>query len=241
MTEGLALANESIMNDILRKYGELLADVDAWFARCHKAFPREIVCGEGCSECCRGLFDITLLDACYLKLGFDRLDATVRQRVLDSVGERLVQFRTLWPEFDAPYVLNYRPEGEWEELMPEEDETPCVLLEEGRCLLYAYRPMTCRLNGIPHVDTSGEVLFEEWCTLNFATIDPLEQDVLRGEFRRIFRDELLLFSNLTLTLFSRGLNELDTFIPTALFIDFAGFDWRGWLERTALVVNPPCE
>ena len=26
----------------------------------------------------------------------------------------------------------------------------CPLCQEGRCLLYAYRPMICRLHGIPH-------------------------------------------------------------------------------------------
>jgi hypothetical protein len=26
----------------------------------------------------------------------------------------------------------------------------CALNEQGRCLLYAYRPMICRLHGIPH-------------------------------------------------------------------------------------------
>ena len=68
------------MEEILKKYGALLAEVDAWFKRCMEAFPAEIACRSGCSECCRGLFDITLLDACYLKYGFDRLDARVQRR-----------------------------------------------------------------------------------------------------------------------------------------------------------------
>jgi Fe-S-cluster containining protein len=235
------LKDKQELERILEQYGLLLAEVDAWFGRCQEAYPREIACCAGCSECCRGLFDITLLDACLLKDGFDRLDEAVRQRVLARVAPRLAQIRTLWPEFDAPYILNHRPEEEWEALMPEEDETPCVLLEEGRCLLYAYRPMTCRLNGIPHIDASGEILFDEWCTLNFSSIDPLGEEALRGEFRRVFRDELLLFRKLTTTLLDHELNELDTFIPLALLIDFARFDWHGWLERTVLVENQPCD
>ncbi|HEY6837752.1 MAG TPA: YkgJ family cysteine cluster protein [Geobacteraceae bacterium] len=229
------------MNAILRKYADLLGEVDAWFARCLEACPAEISCRAGCAECCRGLFDITLLDACLLKEGFDRLDAATRQRVLGRVAGHLARMRMLWPEFDAPYVLNYRPEGEWEELMPDEDETPCVLLEEGRCLLYAYRPMTCRLHGIPHVDVSGEVIFDEWCTLNFPSVDPLRIESLSGEFCRIFDDELKLFQSFTTQLLNQQLSELDTFIPTALLMDFVGFDWRGWLEKTPLVTNPTCE
>jgi Fe-S-cluster containining protein len=228
------------MNDILNKYRDLLAEVDAWFVRCLEACPQEIACRPGCAECCRGLFDITLLDACLLKQGFDRLPPETQAAVRERALLRLRGMQHHWPEFAAPYVLNYRPEGEWEALMPEEDETPCVLLEDGRCLLYAYRPMTCRLNGIPHIDASGEVLFDEWCTLNFPATDPLRQEALRGEFRRIFRDELRLFRLLTTTLFDHEINELDTFIPAALLVDFAAFDWRRWREQTTLVENPPC-
>ncbi|HEY6009607.1 MAG TPA: YkgJ family cysteine cluster protein [Geobacteraceae bacterium] len=230
------------MKDILRKYGELLAEVDAWFASCHDAFPREIACREGCSECCRGLFDITLLDAAYLKQGFDRLAPGAQSAVRGKALLRLKGMQRHWPEFSAPYILNYRPEEEWEMLMPEEDETQCVLLgDDGRCLVYDHRPMTCRLNGIPHIDCSGEVLFDEWCTLNFAATDPLRLEPLRGEFRRTFRDELLLFRTLVATLLNHELNELDTFIPTALLLDFEGFDWRDWFARTTLVENPPCD
>jgi Fe-S-cluster containining protein len=228
------------MEEILKKYGTLLAEVDAWFARCMEACPAEIACRSGCSECCRGLFDITLLDACYLKYGFDRLDAQMQAAVRTKATAHLRELQRLWPDFREPYTLNYRPEEEWEALMPEDDETPCPLVgNDGRCILYDFRPMTCRLNGIPLVDISGEVFFEEWCTLNFTGQDPLDMQELRGEFLRIFADELLLFRQLTTTLCNQRLNELDTFIPTALLIDFAGFDWPAWLQRIRLVENPP--
>ncbi|MCM2357392.1 MAG: YkgJ family cysteine cluster protein [Geobacteraceae bacterium] len=229
------------LEKILRGYGLLLAEVDAWFARCLAAQPRAIACGAGCSECCRGLFDITLLDACYLKYGFDRLDARVQAAVRAKAVARLQGLQALWPDLREPYILNFRPEEEWEELMPEDDETPCPLVDnEGRCLLYNFRPMTCRLNGIPLVDRSGEVFYEEWCSLNFTGGDPLAMKELRGEFYRIFADELSQFQQFTAILCKQQLNELDTFIPTALLIDFAGFDWPTWLQGSRLVENPPC-
>src|SRR6266567_4960043 len=227
------------LEKILSSYGLLLAEVDTWFSRCMQVCSAEIACGAGCSECCRGLFDITLLDACYLKYGFDRLDAQVQTAVRAKAIARLHELQRLWPDFSEPYTLNYRPEEEWESLMPEDDETPCPLVDnDGRCILYNFRPMTCRLNGIPLIDLSGEVFFEEWCTLNFTGRDPLAMKELRGDFLRIFADELLLFQQLTAILCNRQLNELDTFIPTALLIDFAGFDWPAWLQRTRLVENP---
>ena len=59
------------MNNLLDRYGALLGEVDVWFQTCSLRYPEQIVCRQGCSSCCRGLFDITLLDALYLKRGFD--------------------------------------------------------------------------------------------------------------------------------------------------------------------------
>jgi Fe-S-cluster containining protein len=207
--------------NILAAYGDLLASVDGWFNRCVKSAGSHITCHTGCSGCCRGLFDITLLDACYLASGFEQLEPLQRERVLAKCLTRLTELQTLWPELAHPYLLNHRPDDEWEELMPDEDETPCVLLsDEGKCLLYRYRPMTCRLHGIPLVDLSGEHFYEDWCTENFTAIDPLTLPDLRWEFDRLFRDELALFREFTTLLLDRRLNELDTFIPLALLIDF---------------------
>jgi Fe-S-cluster containining protein len=229
------------LEKILNIYGLLLSRVDTWFAGCLDAQPQAIACGAGCAECCRGLFDITLLDACYLKYGFDRLPTDVREAVQAKALLQLEGLRTLWPEFAPPYILNYRPEDDWEELMPEEDETPCPLVgHDGKCLVYDYRPMTCRLNGLPFVDISGEVFYDEWCSHNFVGKDPLAMEELRGEFRRIFADEHILFQQFTTSLFNEQLNELDTFIPTALLVDFAAFDWPTWLTGTRLVENPCC-
>jgi Fe-S-cluster containining protein len=224
------------MEAILQEYGELLRKVDRWFAACTGRYPSAISCRTGCSECCRALFDITLLDAWYLKHGFDRLDAATKADVLVTAQERLLSLQRFWPDFDAPYLLNYRPEEEWKILMPDDDETPCPLLgADGRCLVYDYRPMTCRLHGLPLVDISGEVLHDEWCTLNFTGSNPLGLKDLRWEFNVLFREELLIFRDLTFKLFKHRVNELDTFIPTALLIDFEHFPWRKWRGENPLL------
>jgi len=217
------------MDDILTGYGLLLQEVDEWFGRVADLAGTAVSCRSGCSECCRGLFDITLLDAFYLKRGFEKLDTVCKKAVLSRAEGRLVSLRSLWPDFAEPYILNYRPDEEWEELMPDDDETPCPLVgPNGRCLVYAYRPMTCRLHGVPLVDVSGEIMHDEWCTLNFPGEDPRERVGLRWEFNRLFRDELILFRQFTERLHGYPVNELDTFIPTALLIDYISFDWRSW-------------
>lgn len=212
-------------SDVLVQYCDLLAEVDTWFLKCSLAAGDQIACTRGCSACCRGLFDITLLDACLLNQGVMQLQTPVRDMVVSKARARLEQIKAAnWPDFDAPWLLNRYPEDEWELVMPDEDETPCPLLgDDGLCRVYDNRPMTCRLHGIPLVDTSGEVLFDEWCSLNFLTVNPLDLIELRTPFNDIFKQEQLLFREFTTRLTGRPFNELDTLIPAAILIDFPSF------------------
>jgi Fe-S-cluster containining protein len=208
------------MKDLLERYDSLLNEVDSWFAKCMEHHQNQIHCGRGCSSCCRGLFDITLLDALYLRSGFDLLPKAVQENVRAKSSARLDLLTAAFPAFISPWTLNHIPESEWDAMMPEEDETPCPLLsDEGHCLVYDYRPMTCRLNGIPLIDSSGEELFDDWCTLNFTDCDPIELTGLRHPFNDLFAQELLLFRELTRRLLGEVVSEFDTIIPAAVFID----------------------
>ncbi len=231
------------LDTILHDYAELLASVDRWFARSMEAAGDAVACTNGCSECCRGLFDITLLDACFLKQGFDRLPAEVREQVRKKAMMRIGELGKVRPDLNHPYILNLWPEEEWEMLMPDEDETPCPLLDDGGvCLVYDWRPMTCRLHGMPLVDVSGEIFHDEWCTMNFTGNEPLGNKSLRWEFRECFANELLIFRRFTYELLKEEINELDTFIPTAIMIDFEEFDWeRWWGENSPLIKRQGCE
>ena len=209
------------MNALLDRYGELLREVDAWFQRSLEQYPELIACHNGCSECCRGLFDITLLDAYYLRCGFDKLPESLKADIVKAAARRLEQLSMVNTEFTEPWLLNGIPEVDWDALMPEEDETPCLLLSEsGGCLVYEYRPMTCRLNGVPLIDVSGEELFDEWCTLNFTETDPRQLAGLRFGFTDLFARELLLFRELISHLTGTAQNEVDLFIPAAIVMDY---------------------
>jgi Fe-S-cluster containining protein len=208
------------MKSILDEYKMLLATADAWFDRCLAAAGAHIRCGEGCAGCCHGLFDITLLDALVLSEGLAALPAEERVTVLGRAREQLDRLQQKWPSFQSPYLLNGIPPEEWDS--PEENATPCPLLSPaGRCLAYAARPLICRLHGLPHVDFSGEIFADNWCTRNFPGIDPLTLSELRGDFRRLFTTEAHLLRQLAKRLGIAG-GELDTYIATALLLE-AGF------------------
>ena len=226
------VAGDAGLTALLEEYGQLLAEVDAWFRRCLAAYPAAVRCGVGCDGCCRGLFDITLLDAALLRQGYERLPREVRAVVRRKARARLGELRAEWPDLVEPYVLNLLPDEEWPELMPEGDETPCVLLgDDGRCLLYAYRPMTCRLHGLPLLDHSGEAFDDDWCTLNLTGLDPATLPELRFPFRDLFARELALFRRFSTALLGSPVSELDTLIPAAVLVAIDRFDWRRWCDE----------
>jgi Fe-S-cluster containining protein len=207
---------------ILDTYRELLDGIDAWFGNCLAvAPPGSLACRQGCSACCRGLFDITLLDACLLQEGFAGLPATVREHVLARCRPRLAELQQCWPDLRPPYLLNALPDDDWT-AMPEEDETPCPLLgADGLCLIYPFRPMTCRLHGLPNLDLSGEDFSTDLCTLHPGDPLTLPEGTLRWRFRETFTRENALLSALTRELTGMPTAQADTFIPLALLADYA--------------------
>ncbi len=98
--------------------------------------------------------------------------------------------------------------------------------------------MICRLHGLPNIDHAGEDFSGSWCTRNFRDTQPLEIEELRWSFRRTFERELLLFRKFSAHLTGTALNEADTFIPTALLIDFAAVDWAS-VARNLSRSRPP--
>ncbi len=211
--------NPEIQN-IVRHYQTLLTSVDNWFSRCQASCEGHIHCVVGCSACCRGLFDITLLDAFLLQTGFRRLPQELQEIVRVKAEKRLRQLQADWPELRQPYLLNHLPDDLWTK-MPEDDLTPCPLLgEDGSCLVYEHRPMLCRTHGLPNIDDSGESFSDLFCSLNFAGIDPLSLDKLRWSFRRVYAQEFDLLALFNRQLLGSPLREADTFIPLALLIDF---------------------
>lgn len=88
----------------------------------------------GCEDnCCLSLFyHHTLMELIYLKEGL---------RTLPEATLATVTFRAQ----EAVPRLHLRATGESTE------KVPCPLMEEGKCILYAHRPMICRLHGVAHI------------------------------------------------------------------------------------------
>ena len=104
----------------------------------------------GCEDnCCRSLFfHHTLVELIWLKSGLAELSVQDQARI----RERAEQIRDLQIGAGVErFQSGLRPF--------------CPLNSDGRCLLYSYRPMICRLHGIPYVlrNPSGQVRTGQGC------------------------------------------------------------------------------
>lgn len=98
-----------------------------------------LACPAGCSECCRAnLFVTTGLEFAYLARA---ARGALSRATLDAVVE---EARSQWARFPLRQTLRAERSGPRD---LRDEGLPCPLLADGRCLVYAARPVTCRLFG----------------------------------------------------------------------------------------------
>jgi Fe-S-cluster containining protein len=130
---------------LFRSYELLVDKAEAAFQRVGREHGACIMCERHCADCCYAVFGLFLIEAVYLKESFDRLDANVAHDTLlrcndmDRTLKRL-EIRLQKSE-DDPQMQAY---------VLARERIRCPLLDQNLdCILYPYRPITCRVYGIP--------------------------------------------------------------------------------------------
>jgi Fe-S-cluster containining protein len=126
----------------------------------------QMQCGKGCTACCHGLFDISLEDALQVARGYQQLPPEIQQRV-NARASVLQQGILEQGPSSAPTFFG-EDDPRIDEIVNAANSPPCPCLgANGECLIYDHRPISCRLEGVPMVDTR-DGLFSDWCELNFV-------------------------------------------------------------------------
>ncbi len=132
---------------------ELVQIVNAALADAARRAGPWLVCREGCTQCCFGAFRINELDALRLQAGMEvlrssepKLAAEVERRARAWIAE----YREAFPGDEQTGLLGESDaEVERFEEFANDAACPALDLESGRCDVYAWRPMTCRVFGPP--------------------------------------------------------------------------------------------
>jgi Fe-S-cluster containining protein len=139
----------SSLASIFANYEILCAEADALFDQVRRRHPDCVACSLGCSDCCHAMFDLSLVEALYLNQQFHQAIAFGPQHsaIIDAAGDA---DRLAARVKRALYTSS--KDGNTRQVMEDAAHTRirCPLLDaEDHCLLYAHRPVTCRLYGVP--------------------------------------------------------------------------------------------
>ncbi len=130
---------------LFEPYESIVSRADEAFQQVKEGFPECIRCEPHCADCCHAVFGLFLIEAAFLKRDFDQLDEEERKAALkrgrdaDQALEKLEG--TLRSFKDDPQMISYS-------LARERIRCP-LLNDHNECVLYPYRPITCRVYGIP--------------------------------------------------------------------------------------------
>ncbi len=136
------------MSDPRRSYLVLVGRIEEFFARAQKRYPDDILCREGCSDCCQRDLSLFPFEAQLIIAAARELPAEIRARVLDRARGAAAA-----------------------------EESCCPLLEDDRCLVYEARSVICRTHGLPALlDTARGKRELSLCPHNFQRVEHVDGD-----------------------------------------------------------------
>lgn len=166
--------------DIFQAYEALAAGADRVFAKIQKEYGSCVKCDVRCSDCCHSVFGLFLIESLYLNHHFSKLDWRLRREALargDRADRDLLEMEKKLQAYDSDPRLKARAMAR--------ERIRCPLLDdEGKCLLYAHRPITCRVYGIPSI-INGEA--RACWKAGFEEGQPYPAFNLDGAYRELHR------------------------------------------------------
>lgn len=195
------------MHIAAESWRKTLERLDRWFTSVSERHPGVIPCRQGCSACCHGPFDISAADTLLLREGLATLSDVDRELVRARGRGLLERMRQFAPAWRPPWDLAQLGEDRFDTITESLAAEPCPLLDEaGACRVYAYRPLVCRLMGLPMM-TSGGFVLENACPIQeqfpgYAALDPQLFDLEALE-----EDETGSLAGAAMALFDSPLNH----------------------------------
>lgn len=135
---------------IFEKYEALVREVDQAVGRVLASHPEEVRCREGCSDCCQAVFDLTLVEAFYLNAHYHwELPEETRGKIIERSETADRQFYQIKHKLHRMRLRENKSEPDLLLYLAEQRVRCPLLSDSDRCDFYAFRPITCRVYGIP--------------------------------------------------------------------------------------------
>jgi Fe-S-cluster containining protein len=165
------------------QYEALSASVVRAFETVKSQYPDCVKCKPLCSDCCYALFDLTLIEALYIN---ERFRGKYSGEPLEILTERCNRIdRTLYKLKKSAYKAAESGKDD-NQILEEmaESRVRCPMLNDAQmCEIYEFRPLTCKLYGIPTAIggkgyTCGLSAFEKGEKYPTASLDKIQNRLL---------------------------------------------------------------
>ena len=139
-----------VLDEIFSKYETVVKQIDDVFENVREKYPDCVKCKLECSDCCHALFDLSLIEALYVNRKF--IDTVLEQRKAEIIEDANKVDRKIYQLKRKAFKAVESGEKTEQQVLFEmaAERIRCPLLnKDNQCDLYEFRPITCRLYGIP--------------------------------------------------------------------------------------------
>lgn len=167
--------------DTFKKYEALVAGVEKSVKQIQESHPEGWRCSKQCSDCCQAVFDLSLVESVYINYRFYRLLGKDQQDLVLARAEKADRaFYKIKRKLHKMMVQEGKKEEEALLQMAQERVRCPFLNESDLCDLYDYRPITCRVYGVPTAiqgagHTCGKSGFKEGTAYPTIYLDRINQ------------------------------------------------------------------
>jgi len=160
------------------QYLALRDQADLAFRKVAEQFPDCVTCKIGCADCCHALFDLSLVEALYINRQFNKkFDGPSREELLEKANRADRKVYKIKRQAHKDLEAGKSEAEILEKVSAIKVRCPMLNVDD-RCEIYAFRPLTCRLYGVPtaiegKAHTCGLTGFEQgkpYPTVNLAPI-----------------------------------------------------------------------
>ena len=111
-----------------------------------------MACKPFCSDCCHAIFDLTFIEALYIHHKFhENFSGSIREAILEKANRADREVYRLKRAAFKSVASGEMTESQVLENLGKERVRCPLLNDRDMCDLYDYRPITCRLYGVPTV------------------------------------------------------------------------------------------
>ena len=172
-----------------KKYEALVKGIDHSIKQLQSVHADCFRCTEQCADCCQAVFDLSLIESVYINYHFyDSLDKALQDPILERAEKADRQAYRLKRKIHKMITQGEKSEEEVLSLLAEERLRCPFLTESDLCDLYTFRPITCRIYGLPTIihgvgHSCGKSGFKAGAAYKSFNLDRINQHlaVLSGE------------------------------------------------------------